>query len=381
MMSIWHYDGTSGIRHTPELMADGDQFYLRIDGAQGEAYQWADLTNMGKKGDAALYGHKRLRGWRIGLEGHVPPEIAARLPHGETYGRWIDRIGLWPATVGFVALSALGLFVAIKVPDMLAPLVPQSFEKKLGDAMVGDFGGRICNGPGGQAALDALVKRIEPDSDGLNVRVVNITMVNAVALPGGNIFVFRGLLQQAKSPDELAGVIGHEIGHVRNRDVMQALLRQMGLSILLGGANSDVGGSINALVSSTYSREAEAAADAYSIKRLKAANVSPLDTAGFFARLANEEAAINVKADEARKDDKATEKGTAKEEEDAVEAISTALGYLASHPLSKKREAQFRQSVVAGGNYTDAISPVQWRAVVDSCANDPDVEPDDGFLF
>ena len=252
-------------------------------------------------------------------------------------------------------LLAVALFIAIKTPDWLAPLVPLSIEQKLGDAMVGDFGGRVCNGPGGQVALDALVSRIEPNRQGLKVRVANIAMVNAVALPGGNIFVFRGLLQESKSPDELAGVIGHEIGHVRNREVMQALLRQMGLSVLLGGMNGDVGGGVNALVSSTYSRGAEAKADDYAIRAMEKARVSPEGTAGFFARLAAAEKMLG--------------KGKA------------ALGYLSSHPLSESREKKFRASLTKGTATTPVVTAEQWRAIVDSCANDPDVDKNDGLFF
>jgi beta-barrel assembly-enhancing protease len=355
MAQVWHYDGASGIRYTPELVAEGDHFRLALEEGLGQPHAWSDLVFTSNKDGTATYGHKTRRGWRIGFDGPIPAEIAARLPRPEKYGRFIDRIGLWPASGAFIAISAAALFVGLKAPDLLAPLVPASFEQKLGDAMVGDFGGRVCNGPGGQEALDALVKRIEGDPKGLKVRVVNIDMVNAVALPGGNVFIFRGLLQEAKSPDELAGVLGHEIGHVRNRDVMQALLRQMGLSILLGGANSDVGGSINALVSSTYSREAESNADIYSIKAMQRGQVSPEDTAGFFARLAQMEKSLG--------------KG------------KSALGYLSSHPLSEAREKAFRGSLVKGRNYTPAVTAEQWRAIVDSCKNDPDVEEDDGLLF
>jgi beta-barrel assembly-enhancing protease len=355
MAQIWHYDGTSGIRYTPALIAEGDYFRLQLDEGLGAPHAWSDLVFVNEKDGATTFGHNSRRGWRIGFDGPIPADIAHKLPKAEKYGRLIDRIGLWPASGAFVALSAAALYVGLKAPDMLAPLVPASFEQKLGDAMVGDFGGRVCNGTGGQEALDALVKRIEPKPEGLKVRVVNISMVNAVALPGGNVFIFRGLLQEAKSPDELAGVVGHEIGHVRNRDVMQALLRQMGLSVLLGGANADVGGSVNAIVSSTYSRDAESKADTYSMNAMKRGNVSPLDTAGFFARLAEMEKALG--------------KGKA------------ALGYLSSHPLSETREKAYKNSVKKGAAYTPVVTPAQWRALVDSCKNDLDVEKDDSFLF
>jgi beta-barrel assembly-enhancing protease len=355
MVRVWHYDGASGIRYEPELVPEGDQFRLKLEDGMGDPHAWSDLVYAGEKAGTTNYGHKSRRGWRIGFDGDTPPEIAQYLPRPVKYGGWIDKIGLWPASAAFVAVSAVAIYIGVQAPDLLAPLVPASFEQKLGDAMVGDFGGRVCNAPGAQEALDALVKRIEPNPAGLKVRVVNIAMVNAVALPGGNIFVFRGLLQEAKSPDELAGVLGHEIGHVRNRDVMQALLRQMGLSILLGGANSDVSGSLNALVSSTYSRDAESKADTYSMKAMSSAKVSPMDTAGFFGRLA--------------------------EMEKSLGKAQAALGYLASHPMSATREKAYKGSLIKGAAYTPVISPEQWRTLIDSCKNDPDVAEDDGLLL
>ena len=259
MARVWHYDGASGIRYEPEILPDADGFRLALAEGAGAHHPWADITYTGEREGAASYGLKHKRGWRIGFIDPVPAEITHRLPRTQKYGGWIDRIGLWPATGAFVVLSAVATLVVFTVPEWLAPFVPNSFEQKLGDALVGDFGGRVCEGPGSRAALDKLVTRIEPKSDNVRVQIANIDMVNAVALPGGNIMIFRGLLQSAKTPDELAGVVGHEMGHVRNRDVMQALLRQMGISILLGGANSNVGGTMNSLVSSTYSREAEIA--------------------------------------------------------------------------------------------------------------------------
>ena len=353
--AIWHFDGNSAVRRTGEIVVDGENFFLNIGGVTGERYRFSELVFRSERGNTRVYGLTGRRGWQIGFDAEVDPQVEVHLPRVEKFGRWIDRAGLIPAAIISVGLSAAALFLVVKSPDFLAPLVPLSWEKQLGDAMVGDFGGRFCNGPGGQEALDALVKRIEPAGTQLRVRVANINMVNAVALPGGTIIIFRGLLQEAKSPDELAGVIGHEIGHVRNRDVMQSLLRQAGLSLLLGGIGGDAGGYANTLVSATYSREAEAEADAFSIDLMKRANVSPKDTAGFFARLSEGEKALGKAA--------------------------AALGYLSSHPLSQSREAMFRKSANPKAPYTASITPQQWRALIESCANDRDVKQDDGLLF
>ncbi len=353
MTRVWHYDGQTAARHEAELTPLEGGFSLSSD--PGTRFAWSELAYGGERGGSPIYQHASRRGWRIGFIDPPPAEIAARLPGPTRYGGIIDRIGFWPMAAAFSAVSAVVLFAVLQAPDIIAPFIPASFEEKLGDAMVGDMGGRICNGPGGQAALDKMVRRIEPNPEGLNVRVVNISMVNAVALPGGNIFIFKGLLKEANSADEIAGVVGHEIGHVRNRDVMQALLRQTGLSLVLGGVGGNAGGYVNALVSATYSRDAEARADGYAIHGLKRGSVSPAGTAGFFTRLAADEARLG--------------RGRA------------ALGYLSSHPLSESREKAFLNSRVKGANYSPVLTRDEWASLSRICSSDKNVEKDDGLFF
>lgn len=106
----------------------------------------------------------------------------------------------------------------------------------------------------------------ETDYD-LNVRVVNHSMINAFAVPGGHMVFMNGLIQPAESPQEVAAVFAHELGHVFARDPIRLTLRAAGsvglLSLALGDAT---GGTIIAIaadqaLTSSYTRRAEAAAD------------------------------------------------------------------------------------------------------------------------
>ncbi len=355
MARVWHYDGSNGLRYEPEMVPEAGGFRLILDGLPGDFHAWAELAHFSERSSGPIYSLKGRSGWQIGFEGAPPAELAPFLPRSRRYGGFIDRVGLGPAAGVFLALSAIIVLIVMKAPDVLAPLVPMSWEKKLGDAMIGDFGGRICHGPGSDAAIGALTARLDPKGPPLDIRIANISMVNAVALPGGNIVVFQGLLKESKSADELAGVLGHEIGHVRNRDVMQSLLRQLGLSVVLGGANSNASGTLNSLVSSTYSREAESNADSYSIGLMNKARISPADTATFFARLAKDEKSLGK--------------------------ANSALGYLSSHPMSESREKKFRSSIAKDAAYSPVISPEQWLAITQSCAKDPKVKKDTGLFF
>lgn len=345
MHAAWLYDGASAVRHCVTLDAAGPA--LEIRGAPDPELSLGpdELVHIESRADAELYGRKSLPGWRLGVPGPVPDEIAALLPARQVYGRWIDRIGLGKALAAGAVASAALLFLGHKAPALLAPLVPYSWEQSFGDALVGDLGGKFCAGPGGQEALDAMVAKLTPDPARYKVRVVNLPIVNAVALPGGNIVIFRELLAEAEGPDEVAGVLGHEIAHIDNRDVTRAMIREYGFGLLLASVGGTTGGNVDMLASASYSREAEAQADADSIAALRRANVSPRPTAGFFARLAK------------------YEKG--------LDGWDDALGYVSSHPLSEGRRRRFEESAEAGRAYAPSLTEEQWAALADICHNDP----------
>ncbi len=123
-----------------------------------------------------------------------------------------------------------------------------------------------------RAAFDRLVRRLETAAGlPLPVRaaVVRRTEANAIALPGGRVYVFEGLIDKAETPDELAGVIAHEMGHIAHRDGVRAVMQASGLSFLFGMLIGDFSGggaaviAMRTVLQSSYSRETEAAADAF----------------------------------------------------------------------------------------------------------------------
>jgi len=102
-----------------------------------------------------------------------------------------------------------------------------------------------------------------------------------MALPGGKVYLFSALLEAARDPDEIAGVIGHELGHVHHHDGMRRLIESGGSSFLLGLLFGDVAGSgaaifaTRTLVTAAYSREVEARADEFAIGAMHALGRSP----------------------------------------------------------------------------------------------------------
>jgi len=113
--------------------------------------------------------------------------------------------------------------------------------------------------------------------------------INAFTLPGGNIYVFSGLIKFADSPEELAAVLAHEIGHAEKRHVVSKMEKQLSLSVLLstlsGGDPGTVTQILTQMLGSSFDREQETQADQYGLGLLEKAKISPRNLARFFERL------------------------------------------------------------------------------------------------
>lgn len=119
--------------------------------------------------------------------------------------------------------------------------------------------------------------------------LVESNQVNAFATLGGNVFIFSGLIEATESAEELAAVLAHEIGHVEKRHVVDKMAKEMGLTVvlsLLTGADGRLLTDMaKMLISSNFSRQAEQEADAFGLKLLENAHISPLAMAHAFKTL------------------------------------------------------------------------------------------------
>jgi Zn-dependent protease with chaperone function len=202
-------------------------------------------------------------------------------------GSHLERKRTRRKVLGWAAGAVVSLLILVfyGVPALatrLAPLVPWRTEVALGRAVEGEVlrsltGGsaRFCDAKGaGKEALDKMVGALTAHAvlpGALNVRLVDTPMQNAFALPGGTIFLLRGLIEKAESADEVAGVLAHEMGHVAHRDAMRGVIHAGGISFLVGTLLGDFTGAGAIIIASKfllgnrYSRENETQADAFAV--------------------------------------------------------------------------------------------------------------------
>jgi Zn-dependent protease with chaperone function len=233
----------------------------------------------GTRGKTAARLEIRDTAFAAELMGRAKP----RDQRGVTDGRTRAKVVLC-SMAAIVSVIACGVWGVPLAADHIAPRLPVAAEMYFGDKvdaeirrlLVAGANGKPLEcgaGPEKQAARDAFEKLVGKLESGaalkmpLRVSVVRSAQVNAITLPGGHIYLYEALLNQANSVDEVAGVLAHEIGHAAHRDVTKAFLRDGGSSVLFGMVIGDFTGgglatfSANVVLKASNSREAEAAAD------------------------------------------------------------------------------------------------------------------------
>jgi Zn-dependent protease with chaperone function len=314
-----YFDGQSSVRREVTVTLAMD--VLEIASAEGEVlarWPYADLEALSSP-DGLL---------RVAPQGGTlarlevrNPELAAAI---DERAGGIDRTGgadrrarrkvvLW-SLAAVVSMLLVAVFGVPAIVKRLTPFVPYSVEQRLGatvDSQVrsaldeGKPGkplqcGTVTESPGARA-LAKLVAPLEAAAGlgmPLRVAILGRPEINAFALPGGYVYVFRGLIERAQMPDEVAGVIGHEIGHVAHRDGTRAILQAAGLSFLFGTLLGDFGGgtavvfATRMVLQSSYSREAETAADLYGADLMRRIGGEPRAVGSLLLRIAGKRGGI-----------------------------------------------------------------------------------------
>ncbi len=101
--------------------------------------------------------------------------------------------------------------------------------------------------------------------------------------------MFSGLIEFTESPEELAAVLAHEIGHAEKRHVVSKLVKELSIAVILTGlSNGDpslVAKILKEIIGSSFDREQENEADQFGLRLLERADISPKNLARFFERL------------------------------------------------------------------------------------------------
>jgi len=359
------FDGVTSARHAVTVEAAPEALRIRgADGAAIDEWPYGDLRALSAPDDVLRLGRAgspvlaRLEIREPALIAEIDRRADTLDRSGSTERRTRKRVILW-SLAAMASLVLVAIFGVPALSDRIAPLIPLSLEHRLGLAMDQQVRAILDNRKSdkpfecgladaekpGRAALDAMVGRLEAAAAlaiPLKAVVVRRREANAIALPGGHIYVFEGLVTRSRSPDELAGVIAHEIGHVAHRDGTRSLLQSAGLSFLFGMLLGDfTGGGVvviaaRTVVQSAYSREVEAAADLYGVRLMARIGGDARAFAAILDRIAG--------------------------------AIEPGVKIIADHPQTKDRVAAIIAAVAAQpAALQPLLAPPQWAALKRIC--------------
>lgn len=260
-------------------------------------------TWKGQTGQRTLYlkNPDVIRAFRQAAPDHltVPLERAAEQVRQVRQRRRI----VWTIVGGALLASVLGLwFGSDLLVELAVDRIPIEWERKLGESAYHDFLARqevMKEGPAVAAVTEMthrLTDQIPENPYTFEISVVKSDVVNAFALPGGYIVVFTGLMKKAESPEEVAGVLAHELNHVLQRHGLERIVKQLGfvavLSIVLGNPPG-LGGVLKQLgvelMTLKFGRAQETEADLTGLQLLYRAKIDPSGMITFFQRLSEKD--------------------------------------------------------------------------------------------
>ncbi len=210
--------------------------------------------------------------------------------------------------LGIIVALVLSLFIfrgAIveHVASLLSPAQEQEIASQMRESAIA--GKTIVTDTSIQHRLEMittpLVNAVDNKEFKFSFTIIEDETLNAYALPGGAIIIHSGLIQKAKTAEEVAGVLAHEISHVTRRHHIRGIIGNMGLYMLVRGFLGDIAGvsaeiaTVGATLGSLkYSRDFEIEADESGWKLLNKAGIDPKGMIAFFETMKKEQGAAQI---------------------------------------------------------------------------------------
>lgn len=213
--------------------------------------------------------------------------------------RWNSRLTVWLMIAASI-LVLIGLWFGLVEGARVAVVaLPFSVDEQIGTAalpaVIEEFGEPLgC--PEAEEQLQSIIDRLGKHAAIADVQysvtIIDTPMVNAVALPGGPIIVFRGLIDSSDSAEQLASVIAHEMSHITLRHQIKGIAQAMGVVVAIEVLIGDVGGLValaaevmRTAALNNYSQEHETEADLEGARMMHESGLDPQAMMDMFENL------------------------------------------------------------------------------------------------
>ena len=258
----------------------------------------------------------------------------------------------WKLYISGILILIFSAYVLIKVvpsflADKMVDKIPVEWEMVLGQAILSMLPVEEEPDPEVLAILQGTVDLLKQGGNypyDLKVYILPVKQNNALALPGGPIVIFEGLLNEAESPEELAGVLAHEIQHILLRHSTRGILQNFAGSFLVTLVLGDVNEALEGIIKLTaeletlgLSLEMEAEADQKGMELILSADINPNGMIRIFEKLTQDEL---------------LPKGLSKHAATSEENDMRFSSYFSTHPSGLNRLVQLEKQMKPHANRT-----------------------------
>ncbi len=252
-------------------------------------------------------------------------ELHLKLSKKNQLAKTVRRQWKWPVLLLMIAAGLIGVYFLLisLITGIGLQLVSVEKERQLGEMIYESMASGLKTDSVATAQLTSFAEQLQlSDQYTLQFTVADEKEINAFAIPGGHIVVYKGILNEMQEPEELVALLGHEASHVNERHSLRSILRQLSGSVLLSMVFGDLGsigaavvGQADQLRSLSYSRSLEEKADAAAMELMRANKIDPKGMIGLMDRLKK------------------------------AETGSGLPGFLSTHPLTTDRKATAERNI------------------------------------
>ena len=351
-MRARYANGRSAVLHEAECEFGPDRITI-LENGKTHAWEYGEVARADDNNGRITLRLKPDNGARLYLDAMHEDVLAAAAPQ-LTRPRAQGVEGRWTVAAVIAAAWSLAAVFLIGVPRLAEPIarvLPERYRTQIADiswSQVEAFTVHCDDADAATQIVNNVAYRLMEQSgvanrDAIWITIADADFPNAFALPDNSIIVTDELIGMAEHPDELTGVLAHEIAHIEHNHIMKNVIRQIGAGIffdvVFGGAGAGQAvaiASVN-LAGLRYSRDDETDADLRGLDYLDAAAINTGGLAGLFTKF----------------EDYAAERGG---------DIPTLLS---SHPASAERAAAARAR--SRPNLAPSMTAREWRIVQQAC--------------
>ena len=260
----------------------------------------------------------------------------------------------------FFAIKPLSHFIALKISPELEQKIAKKFKYENYFKICANT--QIKLGTKTEDWSQDLKKKFPQIEDVIgdfkSIQVIKYPMPNAFALPGGDIFITDEFLKNAKSYEEIIGVIAHEKGHVYHRHPLESLIQGSFFGLFTVLLTNDISSALTmnpsvlmGLLNLKFDRDLEAEADDFAMQSLKKMNISSLGLVEFFERVAKPIAKTKILMESKNKSQDTTQNTSATIQSTDSTTFIVKLNekipeFLSTHPSDKKRIDKLKEFVL-----------------------------------